>query len=73
MNRPVTMRPVNAVAESMRPKRARAASTRRWAQARAWCSSRASTITQEEAVQQIRAAEDQLRRNAASLPRGWPE
>jgi len=33
---------------------------------------RASTITQDEAVQRIRAAQDELRRNAASVPRGWP-
>jgi hypothetical protein len=34
---------------------------------------RAATITRDEAVQRIRAAQDELRRNAASVPRGWPE
>ncbi|MEI6158316.1 MAG: hypothetical protein WCP77_00670 [Roseococcus sp.] len=33
---------------------------------------RAATITKDEAVQRIRAAQDELRRNAATIPRGWP-
>jgi hypothetical protein len=33
---------------------------------------RAATITKDEAVQRIRAAQDELRRNAAGVPRGWP-
>lgn len=33
---------------------------------------RAATITKDEAVQRIRAAQDELRRNAESVPRGWP-
>lgn len=32
----------------------------------------AATITKDEAVQRIRAAQDDLRRNAGNLPRGWP-
>ena len=33
---------------------------------------RAATITKDEAVQRIRAAQDELRRNAEGVPRGWP-
>lgn len=32
----------------------------------------AATITKDEAVQRIRAAQDDLRRNAGNLPRDWP-